>query len=307
MSNELKVGLTVLIAFAVAYVGFRFMSDVPVFSQPKELTSTFERVDGLATGGLVYMNGVKIGSVDKVELTSEMRVRVIMSIEVNVPIPSDSRAMLTSSGLLDGKSIVIERGNSTEPVPDGGSIEGVFVDSMLETLGERGQVLGDDISGSLNEMNRFLGQLNQALDDSSSRALNASLIHLEDATSVVSRTLQAKQQEMEQSLASLHSLLSELDSTAVNSRPHLEELIRNLEGTSRDLGELTAEMDTTVNELNQILTKVNRGEGSLGRLVNDASLYENTDSLSVELRDLIKAFREDPGQFLRHMSLIEVF
>lgn len=307
MSNELKIGLTVLVAFTVAYIGFRFMSDVPVFRQPQEVVSTFERVDGLATGGLVYMNGVKIGSVKKVELTPEMVVRVTMSIEVDVPIPSDSRAMLTSSGLLDGKSIVIERGQSSEPIADGGSIEGVFVDSMLETLGERGQVLGDDISGSLNEMNRFLGQLNRALDDSSSRALNASLIHLEEATSVVSRTLQAKQQEMEQSVESLHSLLSELDSTAVNSRPHLEAMIRNLEGTSRDLGELTVEMDTTVVQLNQILTKVNRGEGSLGRLVNDASLYENSDSLSVELRDLIKAFREDPGQFLRHMSLIEVF
>lgn len=307
MSNELKIGLTVLVAFVVAYVGFRFMSDVPLFRQPQEVVSTFDRVDGLATGGLVYMNGVKIGSVKRVELTPEMRVRVTMSIEVDVPIPSDSRALLTSSGLLDGKSIVIERGQSAEPIANGGSLEGVFVDSMLETLGERGQVIGDDISGSLNELNRFLGQLNRALDDSSSRALNSSLIHLEEATGVVSRTLQAKQQEMEQSLESLHSLLSELDSTAVNSRPHLEALIRNLEERSRELGDLTTELDTTMDELNQILGKVNRGEGSLGRLVNDESLYENTDSLSLELRELIRDFREDPGQFLRHMNLIEVF
>src|SRR5690554_6289319 len=135
MTNELKIGLTVVLAVITVYIGMRFMSDIPLFRDPLEITTTFNRVDGLNTGNIVYMNGMKVGSVKEMELTSDYRIRVTLAIEDEVSIPDDSVARLTSSGLLDGKSIEIRRGTSESMVSAGDSLHKIYVETFMEDLG----------------------------------------------------------------------------------------------------------------------------------------------------------------------------
>ncbi len=307
MSNEIKVGITVILAIIAGYIGFRFMSDMPIFRQSHEITTTFERVDGLGTGNLVYMNGVKIGSVKNIQLTSDNLVRVTLSIELDVNIPDDSIAQLTSIGLIDGKAIVIQRGSSDQSIGYGEEIEGVYIDTMMETLAEKGQELGDDITESFTELNRFLMQLNRTLDEDSRETISQAINNIEVTTSTVSELLTSRQQELEQAIISANNMLAQLDTLMTDSRPHADTLMANLKESSEDLKKISKELDETVDHLNQILLKINDGDGTIGRLVNDPSLYENADSLSIELRNLIKGINENPGRYLRHMSLIEVF
>ena len=70
---------------------------------------------------------------------------------------------------------------------------------------------------------------------------------------------------------------------------------------------LSVELNKTTLTLNDVLTKINDGEGSLGKLVNDTSLYNNLDSLTFNLNALIQNINDDPGKYLKHMRLIEVF
>ena len=73
------------------------------------------------------------------------------------------------------------------------------------------------------------------------------------------------------------------------------------------MSQLTRELSTTSITLNSVLEKIDRGEGSLGLLLNDQSLYVNMDSLSVNLNKLIKAIEEDPKRYLKHLRFIELF
>jgi phospholipid/cholesterol/gamma-HCH transport system substrate-binding protein len=307
MSNEIKVGITVILAIIAGYIGFRFMSDMPIFRQSHEVITTFERVDGLGTGNLVYMNGVKIGSVKNIQLTSDNLVRVTLSIELDVNIPDDSIAQLTSIGLLDGKAIVIQRGSSEQNIGYGEELEGIYIDTMMETLAEKGQELGDDITDSFTELNQFLMQLNRTLDDESRETIGQAINNIEVTTSTVSELLTSRQQELEQAIISANNMLAQLDTLMTDSRPHADTLMANLKESSEDLKKISKELDETVDHLNQILLKINDGDGTIGRLINDPSLYENADSLSIELRNLIKGINENPGRYLRHMTLIEVF
>lgn len=307
MSNEIKVGITVILAIIAGYIGFRFMSDMPIFRQSHEIITTFERVDGLGTGNLVYMNGVKIGSVKNIQLTSDNLVRVTLSIELDVNIPDDSIAQLTSIGLLDGKAIVIQRGSSEQNIGYGEELEGIYIDTMMETLAEKGQELGDDITDSFTELNQFLMQLNRTLDDESRETIGQAINNIEVTTSTVSELLTSRQQELEQAIISANNMLAQLDTLMTDSRPHADTLMANLKESSEDLKKISKELDETVDHLNQILLKINDGDGTIGRLINDPSLYENADSLSIELRNLIKGINENPGRYLRHMTLIEVF
>lgn len=307
MSNELKVGLTIIAAILAAYIGIRYMSDMPLFRQSHEVSTVFDRIDGLGTGSIVYMNGVKIGSVRNIELTDDNRVRVYLAIELDVSIPEDSQAQLTSFGLLDGKAIVIQRGTSDRAVAYGEEIEGVYVDTMMETLGEKGQELGDDISDSFTQLNQFLMQLNNTLDDDSRQSISNAIENIEITTNAISQVLSSRQQELEEAISSASNMMTQLDTLAEDNRPRADSLMVNLKASSEELKKISTQLDQTVDQLNQILVKINNGDGTMGRLVNDSSLYENADSLSIELRNLIKGINENPGRYLRHMSLIEVF
>lgn len=307
MSNELKIGLTVILAVVAAYIGFRFMSDMPIFRQAHEIETTFDRVDGLGVGNIVFMSGVRVGSVRSIELTTDNRVHVVLAIENDINIPVDSKARITSTGLLEGKSIIIERGASDQYVEFGGEIEGIYVDTIMEAFAERGENLGDDISRSFIELNQFLMQLNNTLNDESQESIGLTIRNIETTTTAVSELLSSRQHELEEAISSSNRMMAQLDTMMTDNRPRADSLMANLQDSSEELKKISRELDQSVDQLNQILLKINDGDGTIGRLVNDPSLYHNADSLSVELRNLIKGINENPGRYLRHMSLIEIF
>lgn len=307
IKSEVKVGITVLLAAIAAVIGFRFMSDIPVFKQAQEYTSTFERVDGLGTGSQVIIRGVKVGSVNRVQLVESDSVQVTMRLDLDDRLPKNSIARLTSLGLIEGKSIVIERGDSDEYIEEGGRVDGIYVDSMMEVLGNRGEEIGEDLSDSFTELNQFLRQLNNTLDDESAASLDRTIHNVESATRNISDVLDAKKEEIDQAIASGSSMMGQLDTMATTNRPKVDSLMASLEYNVRELEKVRVEIESASSNLNEILEKINSGEGTLGRLVNDPSMYDNLDELSLELKELVRGINEEPGRYLRHMSIIEIF
>lgn len=307
MSNEVKVGITVLLAFLVAIVGFRFMRDVPIFRQTLEISTTFDRGDGISQGSIVNVNGVKVGSVRSVRLSSDNRVRILMRLDGQTRIPENSVAQLTSLGIVEGKSIVIRLGDSNRMAEFGDEIEGVYVESMTEVLGNRGEEIAGDVSESLSELNIFLRQLNATFDDEARTSLDETLLNASRATQQIASILENKQDEIDRAIESGSSMLSQLDTLATDNRARVDSIMTSLEQNIGELENLRTELESATSNLNTILEKINNGDGTLGRLVNDPSVYENIDELTIEIKNLVKGINENPGRYLRHMSIIDVF
>lgn len=307
LSNEAKVGITVFLAVVVAIIGFRFMRDIPIFGTSMRLTTTFEKADGISSGSLVYVKGVRIGSVSSVRLTPENDVRVGMSIDTEVNIPEGSTAVLTSLGIVEGKSIVIELGQSDQYLESGDEIPGTYAQTIMETLGDQGEQLGEDVSNSINELNQFLRQLNATVDDETRGKLNETLTNLVESSNRVATLLEEKQKDIDSAIESGSRVISQLDTLTTNNRPKIDSLITSIEKNVKELSDVQQELESASASLNQILDKINRGDGTMGKLVNDPSVYENLDSLTSELNKLVKSINEDPGKYLKHMSIIEVF
>lgn len=306
-SNEAKVGITVFLAIVVAIVGFRFMRDVPLFRQSMEIATVFDRADGISSGSLVYIKGVRVGSVNGIRLTQDNLVRVEMRIDSDVPIPRGSVANLTSLGIVEGKSIVIELGSGPGYVEFGEEIDGVYAETVMEVLGQRGEALGDDVSNTIAELNQFLRQLNATLDDDTRATLDQTLRSTQETTARIAAILEGKQAEIDLAIDAGSRMLSQMDTLITDSRPRVDSLMVTLEKSISDLEQVREELETASVSLNEILDKINHGEGTIGRLINDPSMYENLDSLTVELNNLVKGINENPGRYLRHMSLIDIF
>lgn len=307
LSNEAKVAVTILVAILVAFFGYRVMKDMPLFRQSLQVVSYFERVDGLSAGNYVFINGVKVGSVKSIQLSEGDSVKVTMNFDLGLSIPKNSVAYLQSSGLLDEKTIVIEKGDSEENIEYGGVIKGVYTGSMMESLKDEGQQLSSNVSESFDKLNRLLEQLNKTMKDENRQRIDDLLDNLSSATGDIATLLERKRSDLESSIEHASNFLANLDTVSTENKTRIDSALAGLDRSLREFEKLSSDLQQTNANLNDILAKINNGDGSLGKLVNDPELYNNLNGLSAEMKTLIKNINEDPRKYLKHMRLIEVF
>lgn len=307
MSNEVKIGITVIVALIVAFIGFRIMKDIPLFRTATTINTTFDRVYGLSTGNSVNVRGFKVGVVKSMRLLPSDSTAVELSIEEDFQIPEGSIALLRSSGLLGGKFIEIIKNDSSAMVPDGGYIPGHFEEGVMESFAAEGAKLSEDISSTIEGVEALAKNLNSTLSEENQDNISAILSNLKNSAQSLNSLIQNRQQDLNSMIGSAKNTLQNMDELSSGNKEKLNSLIHNLESTSAELETLSTELNTTSLSLNEVLNKINDGEGSLGKMINDPSLYNNLDSLSTNLNKLIKNIEENPGRYLKHMRLVEIF
>lgn len=307
ISNETKVTITIIAAIVIAFFGYRLMEDLPLFGKSDVIYTYFSKVNGLNAGGYIYINGVKVGSIKKMELVGRDSVKVSLAFNSGKEIPRGSVAYLESSGLLGDKAINIEEGHSNEMVPDGGTIKGVNSPGMLEAFQESGAQLTNDASESFNKLNRTLTQLQQVVDQENRKKIDDMLSDLSQTTSELSLLMRRRRAELESSIEHANNFLGNLDTLTTENRSQIDSALASLEQSMQNFEQVTSELETTNKRLNSILIKIDEGEGSLGMMINDPSLYNNLDSLSAEMSTFFKNINNDPGRYLKGLKLIDIF
>lgn len=307
ISNELKVAVTILAAIILGFIGYRIMGDLPLFRQSNIIHSYFERTDGLTAGNYIYINGVKVGSVKRLELLEGDSVAVTMSFDLGVEIPRNSVAYLQSSGLLDEKAIIVERGDAEQNLQYGDRIRGEYREGMLETLKGEGEELSEDVSNSFKKLNNLLAQLSEIIDEDTKGKIDGVLHNLNATSEEISDLLNSKRTALESSIEHTQQFLANIDTVSMRNKERVDSVMVGLNNALNELETLSRDLNETNEQLNQILTKINNGEGSLGKMVNDPALYNNLESLSAEINTLVKNINENPQKYLKHMRLIEVF
>lgn len=307
LSNELKVALTVVAAVVVAFLGFRVMQDLPVFRQSHKINAYFDRVDGLSAGNYVYINGVKVGSVKQISLAGNDSVLVGMTFNLGIDVPRGSVANLESSGLLNEKAIIIEKSNSDQMVPYDGYIEGRYEGGMMESLKNEGEKLSNNVSSSFNKLNTLLEELNRTLTEKNRNRIEQTLSNLEATSTDISQMVNSKRSELESSIEHANAILGNIDTLTTDNRETIDSALVRMNRSLKEVESLSKELNQTSNQLSSILTKIENGDGTLGKLVNDPSLYNRYDSLAVEMKTLLKGINENPKKYLKHMRLIEMF
>ena len=307
VKNEVKIGLTIVIALLVAIIGFRLMQDVPLFRPSLQLYTYFDRVDGITPGSTVIMSGVKIGSVNRVRLVGPDSVLVVMSISYAGGIPVGSLAFIQPSDLLGGRNIRIEHSGRSELIPDGGFISGAYDQGIMGEFGSFAEDLKPDIQKTTSSLAATLEQVDELLREGGKENISKSLASVSAATEELNRILAASGANLEHSIHSFSTIMANLDTLTTGREEQIESTLYNLQQTSERMSALSADLGGVAGELNEMMQQINSGEGSVGKLVYDPALYENLDSLVVGLNNLIRRLEEDPGHFLRHMRLVDIF
>ncbi len=305
-SNEIKVGLTIIVAILVAFVGFRILQDVPFFGKSFTLHTYYERVDGISAGATIYMSGVKVGSVRQVNLDGDS-VRVDMSFSDIEGIPKNSRAVIEATDLLGTRAIIIRKSREQEFIEDGGYIRGEFDEGLAGQFRQYGDDIMPKVSESTESLGSVLREIDMLLKDGGRQNLDGIFSNLNRTTTSVDRLVQDKNQDLADAVDRFNRILANVDTLSSDRQEQVDTVLVNLEETTKEMKQLSSELNQLSAGLNETVYKLNHGEGSLGMLLNDPSLYNNLDSLAYGLNNAVKKLNDDPRHFIKHMRLVDIF
>lgn len=305
--NEVKIGVTIVIAMLIAVIGFRLMQDMPLFRPSQQLYSVFDRVDGISPGSSVYLSGVKVGSVNRVSLAGPDSVVILMYLSYTDGIPVGSRAVIEPADLIGSKRVGIYFSDEKEYIPSGGFIKGTFDDGMFSELGDFADEIRPSFLRAGEGLADVIEHMDQIMREGGRQDINRTLESLRRSSGEIDRFLGNRTADLNQTVESLNRLVSNLDTLSSGRSPQLDSLMVNLEITSRELALITGELRGVSTELHQVLKSINQGEGTIGKLLHDPSLYENLDQLLESLREMTDRLHDEPAHFLKHMRLIDVF
>lgn len=307
LSNELKIGIVIIAALVVAFFGFRFMNDEPLLSSVNLLNTKFDKVDGLQKGSAVTMNGFRVGSVRNLTfLPEEDSILVQLSITEPVPIPVGSIAQLATPDFLGATSIQIVRSKNNEIIEWGSVIQGRHTIGLLSSFSDQGTTLADTVKVTLTELNKFIRGINE-IEKGTSNQIEATVDNFKEVSDVVEKMITSRKSDIDSLIIATNNTLQNISELSDSSTADLESLILNLELFSNDLEILSTNLEESTSSLKRILEKIDNGEGTLGLMLNNPSLYNNLDSLTYNLNDLILNIQENPGDYLKYMRLIEIF
>lgn len=303
ISNETKVGVLTIIALAVLFLGYSFLRGNDLFSNDNKYYTVYDNVDGLTVSKPVMVNGFQIGRVSRMELLENGKIRVEFKISSEYPVPSNTIARIISADLLGSKAIVFNLGNSPTLAKDGGVLQSDVQANLLEKV----EPLQKKIENLVVKLDSVLTGVNSALNDdfqrdfkSSLRSISASLNNLETITNDVESLMGTEKMRLAKIMQNLESITDNFK----NNNATINRVLANLDNLSDDLAKM--EIKSTVDNANQamadvksITDKINKGEGSLGMLVNDEQLYNNLNNASAELDGLVRDLKTNPGKYLK--------
>ncbi len=308
MSNELKIGLTVLAALIIAFIGFRIMKDEPLFRQSKFLYTKFDRVDALLPGNTVQIKGYKIGSVKRMEFSPETdSTRVTLGITADFKIPKGSIAVLKEPGPLGSVTIEIQKSESSEFLEWGSDIKGRIDGGIFGSIAEKGESIAVELETSLKELNSLMVKVDSSMYSDNRDPIRNMLNSFEQTGKDVQQLVSKRKNEIDSMIVSMKNVAHNLDEMSTQNKADVDSMLTNLSKASAELETLSKNLNKTSLSMNSLLDKMNNGEGTMGKLMNDESLYTNLDSLSFNLNELVKNIQKDPRRYLKHMRLVEVF
>lgn len=307
-SNELKVGLAIILATVIFILGIRFFEDLPLFSGTYMLETEFDNAAGLIPGNVVRVYGVTVGSVDDVYINPENnRVRVRFHVESDVPVTEGSETRVSGFDALGVVRMDLMLGPAGgAAVPSGGFVPSRTEGDLMASLTERAPDMLDSADQVLTDLSALLHSTRGMIDDPESD-IRQTLSAVRGSVSTLDAMLRSERDRVAGILQEVDGIAGGLNRALGPDGDSLAVTVSRMNRLLDRLDRSLVTLETTADGINTLLAKVNDGEGTLGLLVNDPGLYHRTDSLLVSLDALLQDFRANPGRYLQEMRLVDLF
>jgi len=322
---DFLVGLTVLLTVVALIASVLWVRQSDPTRRRHRVVARFQDIGNARVGNAVVIRGVRSGRIQSVELSDDGAVLVHISLDRGVQLPSDPVVLLNESSLFgEWQATVMERASlprddevqrQITAIESSGFIPGATLPDIAKLTTVAGQIAGDVAA--------VAGRVEVAFDQSAAAELRASIRNFATLSTTLAQTVRDHATDLDTMSVQLQGAVRSLNRTALTTQAianrvdssmtsgELRTLIVDLGTAAAELrratttiNSMTTQLAGTQNRLDSFLTngdsvlgKINRGQGSLGLLVNDSSLYVGSDSLVTALRSLVLDVRTNPKRY----------
>ena len=291
--REVQVGIFVLVGILAVLASLFILTDPGTFRGRYYVSTIVRDAGGIRSRDPVQQNGVNIGRVDDLRLNPDGGVAMRLEIEGRYKFPVDSRVQLTAKGLLGEMVAEIKPGTSTKMAREGDVLSSGAPGGGLAGTA---QALGDKADTLLTSANQAMGSANQMLSPQTVGAVQTSAAELQ----AMLGSLQAMAAEQRTQLNALSGSLNRsargFESTA--TRPELARAIARSDSISIRLDAASRSLNQATGSMAVVMGRLERGEGTMGKLMTDDSLYTNLNSAVNNLSQLTNDIRANPKKYL---------
>ena len=291
ISREIKTALLVLASIALFVWGYGFLKGNNIFDKSIRYYVEYDNVEGVTTSSNVTINGLVVGKVSKIEIqkgTGKLLVELFMT--NHIQISKNSTAYIYSSGFIGGKDIAIELDfKDTNYAESGDYLKSGVKLGMLDGLGDQLAPIQKKLQEVLDNANAMLVSINSILDEKTQADLKATMGDLSSTMASVNGLLATNKPKLDKTMNNLTHMSENF--------VQLSDSLANLE-----INKTFAKLDAATNSIDKLLAGVERGEGSIGKLMKDEQLYNNLENASKELEQLLHDVKENPKRYI-HFSV----
>jgi phospholipid/cholesterol/gamma-HCH transport system substrate-binding protein len=283
--DEVLVGLVVTAAIVVTVLGSLWLARGGL-SKGYPLYVKFPWGAGLKQGQPVLLVGVNVGYVDEVDLHQDGTLVTTLRIQKHYKVPVTSKAAVVPNGIFGDQAVALTPSRPDprsfpvgDTIPIGPSTPGIAeltskADSAMRSINAITSALQHEMvtSGGIRDLRNTIGATNRMVNEFAAVA------------SEQSRQLTA-------TMTSIRRATGAIDPAKVDST------IKNFRTASTNMAEMSAQLKETSGKLDAILAKVDSGNGSAGRLLNDPGAYNDVRGLLQRMDSLLADIKKNPKRY----------
>lgn len=310
-----KLGILVTLSIGLLIWGVNFLQGNNLFKAENEYYAIYEKVDGLVETSPVMISGYKVGQVRDIAFLPDNSGRLLVRFVINekYSIQKNTKAELYSSDIMGTKAIKLIHGKSNEKHSPGdtliANIEGDLIDEVSMTmlpLKVKAESMLSSIDSVLIVVKYIFNKNAQENLSKSFANINKTIINLERTTGQLNEVVSQERDKLAVIMSNLSAITSnfkdnnELITLAINNFAALSDSLAKTE-----IKETIHNANMTLTQLNEITGRINRGEGSIGELLHNDTLYAHMQNAAYNLNRLLRDLHENPKRYI-HFSAFDM-
>lgn len=299
ITNEVKVGVTVLLTIIVFIWLYNFLKGKEILSNKVRYYVVYDQIAGLVESSPVEVNGYKVGIVQAIRFLNPAsgKLLVVLSVDKGFRLPVNSVAEITTASLIAGMKVQLAFGNGPGFYSSNDTIPGRLVESVITRLENEIIPLKNKAESVIQSLDTTLGSINDIMTPEFRNNVNAGIASLRNTADGIEKA------DLGASLENIKKLTEML----AGNTTRLSRTFENLESVTDTL--VAADLYSTVNNLRSSLGKLTvlvesltDGKGTAGQLMTNDSLYINLNRSLASLDLLLQDLKSNPRRYV-HFSM----
>lgn len=302
-TKEIKAGLIALLAIIGFVFLFQFMKGKSLFTTDNIFFAKFDNVEGLAASNPVSINGLKVGQVDKIipitEKDGKIHFVVKVMIDDNYEFSKKSTLEIFEPGLMSGKEMRINLAYGQPMAKDGDTLAGAFQLSMMNNISSQVGPVKDQLQVVLKRVDSLIVNAKSITDAENQAAIRSLLFNLNRTVTSLEGTSRSANSLMANNDPRVQKMLDNANLATISAKTAIDKYGKVAEEVDvKKLNNTIDKLSLTADKLNSVISGIQNGEGSLGKITKDEELYRNLNESSQNLNKLILDLKENPKRYL---------